>query len=69
MADEQLKVMKRINNQAAAVEAVITRHGTVVGPFMTDLTGYPELTPYKGGWCGNDLFPEALSETQRATAI
>jgi hypothetical protein len=29
---------------------------------MTDLTGYPELTPYKGGWCGNDLFPEALSE-------
>ena len=36
---------------------------------MTDLTGYPELTPYKGGWCGNDLFPEALSEGHRATAI
>ena len=54
--------MKRINNKAAAVEACITRHGTIVGPFMTDLTGYPELTPYKGGWCGNDLFPEALSE-------
>ena len=28
---------------------------------MTDLTGYPELTPYQGGWCGNDLFPAALS--------
>jgi biotin carboxylase len=66
---EELKVMKRINNRAAAVEAVNTRHGTVVGPFMTDLTGYPELTPYKGGWCGNDLFPEALSEQHRATAI
>jgi biotin carboxylase len=66
---EQLKVMKRIDNKAAAVEACITRHGTVVGPFMTDLTGYPELTPYKGGWCGNDLFPEALSPEQRATAI
>ena len=37
--------MKRINNKAAAVEAVLTRHGTIVGPFMTDLTGYPELTP------------------------
>jgi len=61
--------MKRINNNAAAVEACITRHGTVVGPFMTDLTGYPELTPYKGGWCGNDLFPDALSSAQRATAI
>src|SRR3954454_13832846 len=66
---EQLKVMKRIDNKAAAVEACITQHGTIVGPFMTDLTGYPELTPYKGGWCGNDLFPEALTAKQRATAI
>ena len=66
---EQLKVMKRIDNKAAAVEACITRHGTIVGPFMTDLTGYPELTPYKGGWCGNDLFPEALTSKQRTTAI
>jgi len=66
---EQLKVMKRIDNKAAAVEACITRHGTIVGPFMTDLTGYPELTPYKGGWCGNDLFPEALTVEQRTTAI
>ena len=69
MRDQELKVMKRINHTAAAVEACITRHGTIVGPFMTDLTGYPELTPYKGGWCGNDLFPEALTPTQRATAI
>ena len=66
---QQAKVMKRINNKAAAVEAVLTRHGTIVGPFMTDLTGYPELTPYKGGWCGNDLFPEALSDEHRAKAI
>jgi len=69
MRGQQLKVMKRINNRAAAVEACITRHGTIVGPFMTDLTGYPELTPYKGGWCGNDLFPDALSEEDRAVAI
>src|SRR3954449_1205562 len=66
---QELKVMKRINNQAAAVEACITRHGTIVGPFTTDLTGYPELTPYKGGWCGNDVFPEALSEADRTIAI
>ena len=61
MATQELKVMKRINNRAAAVEAVLTRHGTIVGPLMTDLTGHPELTPHKGGWCGNDIFPEALS--------
>jgi biotin carboxylase len=66
---QQAKVMKRINNKAAAVEAVLTRHGTIVGPFMTDLIGYPELTPYKGGWCGNDVFPEALSDEHRARAI
>ena len=66
---QQAKVMKRINNKAAAVEAVLTRHGTIVGPFMTDLTGYPELTPYRGGWCGNDLFPDALSAEHRAKAI
>jgi hypothetical protein len=64
-----VKVMKRINNKAAAVEAVLTRHGTVVGPFMTDLTGYPELTPYQGGWCGNDLFPGALSDEHRQRAV
>lgn len=66
---EEIKVMKRIRNRAAAVEAVNTKHGTVVGPFMTDLTGYPELTPYRGGWCGNDLYPEALTDAQRAKAI
>lgn len=69
MVGQQLKVMKRIDNKAVAVEACITRHGTIVGPFMVDLTGYPELTPYQGGWCGNDLFPEALTATQRAAAI
>ena len=69
VAGEELKVMKRIDNRAVAVEAVNTRHGTIVGPFMTDLTGFPELTPYRGGWCGNDLFPEALTADQRARAV
>ena len=47
---------------------MLTRHGTVVGPLMTDLTGHPELTPHKGGWCGNDIFPEALSPEHRERA-
>ncbi len=66
---QQVKIMRRINNTAVAVEAVLTRAGTVVGPFMTDLTGYPQLTPYKGGWCGNDVYPEVLSEQHRAAAV
>lgn len=68
IAGHEAKIMKRIRNNAFAVEAVITRHGTIVGPFMTDLTGYPELTPYRGGWCGNDLFPEAMTTEQRSSA-
>ena len=66
--EDEVKVMRRVNVKAAAIEATITRHGTIVGPLMTDLTGYRELTPYKGGWCGNDIFPDALPAAQRNRA-
>jgi hypothetical protein len=45
----EVKVMKRINNRPVAVEAVLTRNGTVVGPFMSELTGHRRLTPHRGG--------------------
>lgn len=53
--DEDLKIMKRINHLPGTLEACATRHGTLVGPVMTDITGFEEITPYKGGWCGNDV--------------
>jgi biotin carboxylase len=65
---EDLKVMKRIDPRECAIEGVITRHGTLVGPLMAELTGFPELTPYDGGWCGNDVFPDVLTEGQRRLA-
>jgi len=68
LAGEELKVMQRIDCREAAMEGVITRYGTLVGPLMTELTGFPELTPYGGGWCGNDVFAGALSEEHRAQA-
>jgi biotin carboxylase len=68
LVGEDLKVMKRIDPQEAAIEGVITRHGTLVGPLMTELTGFPELTPYGGGWCGNDVFGTALTERHRHLA-
>ena len=46
----------------------MTRHGTLVGPLMSDITGHPELTPYKGGWAGNDVYLDVLDETQRSRA-
>jgi biotin carboxylase len=65
IADEDLKVMRRIPHLPGTVEACATRHGTLVGPVQTDLTGFPELTPYRGGWAGNDIFPDVLSGRTR----
>ncbi len=58
--EPEVKIMRRIRCQGAAMEACVTRHGTVVGPLMTELVGFKELTPYKGGWCGNELYPGAF---------
>jgi biotin carboxylase len=68
LATQELKVMRRIRPFEVCVEAVITRHGTLVGPYVASLVGYPELTPYKGGWCGNDIYPGLLGEENRARA-
>jgi len=65
---QDLKVMRCIQPRELAIEGVITRHGTLVGPLMTELTGFPELTPYDGGWCGNDVSPDVLTAQQRRTA-
>lgn len=65
-AEPEVKIMRRIRCRGAAMEACVTRHGTIVGPLMTELVGFSELTPYKGGWCGNELYPGAFPErTQR----
>jgi biotin carboxylase len=67
LASEELKVMRRIEHRAIAVESVLTRHGTLVGPLMNDITGHPELTPYRGGWAGND-YPATLTAEQKRRA-
>ncbi|NJM30828.1 MAG: biotin carboxylase, partial [Rhizobiales bacterium] len=66
MKDEHLKVMRRINHLPGTVEAVATKHGTLVGPLQTDITGFAEVTPYKGGWCGNDVFTGGLEKERKA---
>lgn len=65
LSDEELKVMRRIPHVPGTLEAVVTRHGTLVGPIQTDITGHPELTPYGGGWAGNDLFPTVFDDRVR----
>jgi hypothetical protein len=66
--EAEVKIMKRINCKGSAIEACVTKHGTVVAPLMTELVGFKELTPYKGGWCGNEIYPGAFSPELREKA-
>jgi D-alanine-D-alanine ligase-like ATP-grasp enzyme len=66
--EKEVKIMKRIKCRGATMEACATRSGTLVGPLLTEVVGRKELTPYKGGWCGNEIFPGAFSEKVRNKA-
>jgi len=68
ISEKEVKVMKRINCRGAAIEACVTRHGTIVAPLMTELVGFKELTPYKGGWCGNEIYANAFGTRIRQKA-
>lgn len=67
-AEAEVKVMRRIRCAQAAVEGCVTKAGTIVGPVMTEIVGFSELTPYRGGWAGNEVAPEAFTSEQRALA-
>jgi hypothetical protein len=63
--EKEVKVMRRVRCRGSALEACVTRHGTIVGPLMTELVGFKELTPYKGGWCGNEVLADAFPQRVR----
>ncbi|MEZ6243263.1 MAG: biotin carboxylase [Phycisphaerales bacterium] len=64
----EVKIMKRIRCRGGALEACVTRRGTIVGPLMTEIVGFKELTPYRGGWCGNEVFAGAFDARIREKA-
>lgn len=64
-----VKIMKRIRCTSTAIEGCATRSGTFVGPLMSELIGIPDLTPYPGGWCGNDLSSPDLTLEIRQKAM
>ena len=67
-AAQEVKVMRRLRCRPATLEACVTRRGTLVGPLLTELTGCPDLTPYRGGWCGNELAADAFAPEVRGQA-
>jgi D-alanine-D-alanine ligase-like ATP-grasp enzyme len=68
VGEREVKIMKRIKCRGATLEACATRSGTLVGSLLTEVVGHAELTPYKGGWCGNEVFPGAFSDKIRDRA-
>ena len=64
----EIKIMKRLDVRGSAIEACATKRGTIVGPLMTELVGFRELTPYRGGWCGNEIFATAFPPKTRQKA-
>ncbi|RVT82202.1 biotin carboxylase [Rhodobacteraceae bacterium CCMM004] len=68
VGEGEIKIMKRIDCRGSAIEACATSQGTIVGPLMTELVGFKELTPYRGGWCGNEIFSTAFSPKVRQQA-
>ncbi|MDX1402293.1 MAG: biotin carboxylase [Kiloniellales bacterium] len=68
IGEGEIKVMKRIDCRGSAIEACSTKRGTIVGPLMTELVGFKELTPYRGGWCGNEIFSTAFQPKFRNKA-
>ncbi len=63
--EDSVKIMRWVCCTGTAIEACATRWGTLVGPLLTELIGAPELTPYAGGWCGNELYESAFTFHQR----
>lgn len=67
---EKVKIMKYIRCISTAIEGCATRSGTFVGPLLGELIGEPTLTPYPGGWCGNQFNQHLFSpETRRKARI
>ncbi|MDT8991950.1 biotin carboxylase [Curvibacter sp. APW13] len=64
-AERTVKIMRRVRCVGTAIEACATRWGTFVGPLLKELIGQSALTPYAGGWCGNENHQGAFDMTTR----
>ncbi len=64
-SEDLVKIMRKINCIGSAIEACATKEGTYVGPLLGEIIGDLNLTPYSGGWCGNELYQEQFSHKIR----
>jgi hypothetical protein len=63
--EKVVKIMKKLKCRNAAIEACVTKFGTIRSPIYLELIGNEQLTPYTGGWCSNELLPKRFSKEIR----
>ncbi len=68
-SQDQVKLMRWVNCVGTAIEACATRWGTFVGPLLSEMIGLESLTPYQGGWCGNEIYSPAFSAEIRTQVL
>jgi hypothetical protein len=66
--EDPIYFISATNFNLLGIDEWCTAEGTIVGPLMTELVGFGELTPYRGGWCGNEIFATAFSPKVRQKA-
>ncbi len=64
-----IKIMRRISHLPLAVEAIVLDDEVVIGPLLREVTGHPELTPYRGGWTGSEVYPGLVTKEARAECL
>jgi hypothetical protein len=47
-----------------AINAVATKAGTFIGPLLSELIGHSQLTPNRGGYCGNEFSKNFFNNNQ-----
>jgi hypothetical protein len=64
--EQIVKIMKRIDSHSStAMESCVTNQGVLSTPLHTELIGFEELTAYRGGWCGNEIYHDVCSKNIR----
>lgn len=64
-----IKIMRRISHLPLAVEAIVGDDHVVIGPLLREVTGHPELTPYRGGWTGSEVYPGLVSKAATESCL
>ena len=64
-----LKVMRRIDHLPLSLEAIVLDDQVLIGPILREVTGHPELTPYRGGWTGSEIYPGLVSKKTRQAIL